>query len=535
MQKITGFLILSSIIISCARVGTPSGGSKDETPPRFLSSKPDTLATKVATKTEEITLNFDEYVVVKDISTQFIISPPPRITPSVSPSSTARKYVSVRFFEPLLENTTYTLNFGSGIQDNNEGNKLENFSYTFSTGDKIDSLQLSGQIKQSLEKNPAGSTIVSLYKVEKDTLGNDSVNLKNKPYYVSRTDTVGRFKLEHLHEGRFRLIAFNDLNSNMIPDTEKEITGFISEIVNPAQDANYDLVLSPVKQPYRAVAAEQDGQGIIKVKFKGNPEKVSVTPVDEDFPPIKIEHQPYADSLYIYFNNKELKNAEKKSRIKFLAQYREKSDTLSALYDNEIKTELTLSPIEKEVTPSSDFILKSNNFIVQVDKSKMEIRKNKEPIDFITEIDSLDSRNTTIKFPIAFDSEYQLQFNAGAFKDFLDQENIDTLSYTIKTKKQSEYGNLNIKIQNKPASRFFFQLMTEKYQVLENIYGEEEVFNFRNLKPGKYLIRILVDENNNGFWDLADLENFIPAEKTYIYPKPVEVRAFWDINEVWIL
>ena len=109
------------------------------------------------------------------------------------------------------------------------------------------------------------------------------------------------------------------------------------------------------------------------------------------------------------------------------------------------------------------------------------------------------------------------------------------MSYVIKTKKQNEFGNLSIRLQNKPDSKFFFQLVNEKYEVLENIYGSQDTFVFQNMKPGKYLIRILVDENNNGIWDPADLENFKPAEPTYLYPNVIDVRPLWDINEVWIL
>ncbi len=540
MQKLIGFLVLSSIIVSCARMGTPGGGAKDITSPKFLGSKPDTLATKVDKNIKEIILNFDEYVIVKDISKQVIISPAPKATPSIEPASTARKYVSVKFYEPLQENTTYTINFGSGIQDNNEGNKLENFSYTFSTGDKIDSLQIAGQVKQSLERSKLSTAVVSLYKLEKDSKGQDSVNLKGKPYYISRVDTAGRFSLDHLHEGNFRLIAFNDLNSDLILNPEKEIAGFSTEIVNPKNAKQYDLVLSPLKQQYRAVGAEQDGQGVIKVKFKGNPKEVTITPLEKDFPPVRINHPNYADSLYIYFNNNDLKTENKRARLKFLTQYKEKTDTLSALYDTTTKTELALAAVEKEITPSNYFTLKSSNYITQTDNSKIEVyknkdSKNKEPVAFETEIDSTNAKNVNIKFPIAFDSEYQIRINAKAFKDFLGNENSDTLTYTITTKKQSDYGNLNIRIQNKPAFKFFFQLLTEKYQVVESIYGENETFEFKNLKPGKYLVRILVDENNNGVWDPADLETFTPAEKTYIYPQPIDVRAFWNINEVWIL
>ncbi|WP_128330819.1 Ig-like domain-containing protein [Apibacter sp. HY039] len=535
MQKALNLFILSCLVISCARVGTPSGGPKDITPPKFLGSKPDTLAVKVDTKIKEITLNFDEYVIVKDISKQVVISPPPKITPSIEPSSTARKYISIKFFEPLENNTTYTINFGSAIQDNNEGNKLTNFSYTFSTGNRIDSLSLSGRVRQSLERDPPKSVLVSLYKIYQDSLGKDSINLKNKPYYISRTDSTGAYKLTHLHQGNYKLIVFNDLNSNLLLDPAKENAGFYTQSVDPQKGETYDLILSPLKQAYKAVGAEQESLGVIKFKFKGNPENIKIKPLEKNFPEIKQNHKPFADSLYIYFNSKELKGLDKKGRIKFLTQYKEKKDTLNVLYDPKSESELTLSAEEKEITPSTIFTLKSNNYIDQVNKKKIELLKGKEPMDFDAEIDEGDARKLNIKFPITFDTTYEIKINSEAVQDFLGQKNKDTLSYSIQTKKQSDYGNLSLRIQNKPDSKFFFQLLTEKYETIQEIYGEKDFFEFKNLKPGKYIIRILVDENNNGIWDAADIEHFIPAEKTYIYPVPIDVRAFWNLNEVWVL
>lgn len=535
MQKIIGLFILCIGLVSCARIGTPSGGPKDITPPKFLSSKPDTLATNVDKSIKEITLNFDEYVVVRDISKQVVISPSLKIFPSIEPTMMARKYVSVKFYEPLKENTTYTVNFGSSIQDNNEGNKLNNFSYTFSTGVSIDSLWISGKVQQSQEKSLPNTIRVSLYKIQKDSLGKDSIDLKEKPYYVTKIDSVGNFKLNHLHEGNYRLIAFDDLNSNLIIDPDKEIVGFSTDIINPVKPSQYDLVLSPVKQKYKAVSADQDGQGVIKFKFKGNPKNVKIIPLDKEFPPVKMQHSEFSDSLYVYFNNKELKNINKKGRMRFITQYKDKSDTLSTLYDNQLETKLSIFPVEKEITPSNYFTLASSTYITEINKNKIQIFKNKEPLNFTLEKDTLNPKNINIKFPINFDSQYNIKVYAKAFKDFLGQENTDTLSYDIQTKKQTEYGNLSIKLQNKPASNFFFQLLTEKYQVIESIYGNKDLFEFKNLMPGNYLIRILVDENNNGFWDLADIDNFIPAEKTYQYNNPINVRALWNINETWVL
>lgn len=535
MCKIVKIFILSSFIISCARVGSPSGGPKDITPPKFLSSKPHNLATHVSPYTKEIELYFDEYVILKDIAQQVIISPPPRITPSLSPVGSARKYVTVRFHEPLLVNTTYNINFGSGIQDNNEGNKLNNFSYTFSTGDKIDSLQVNGTVKQSLKMGLAEPTMVSLYKIEKDKSGKDSINLKNKPYYISRVDSLGNYKLEHLHEGNYKLLAFNDLNLNLIPDTEKEIIGFITKEINPIHAESYDLILSPVKEPYQVIGAKQEGQGMIKVKFKGNPDKLTIIPVDQSFPSYRIDHQSFTDSLYVYFNNKEIKKTEKKFRIKFLVKYRQKADTVNLLYDNTLKSDLLLQPNDKEISPTSYFMLTATNYIDLINKDRIEVIKNSKPVNFSTEIDSLNAKKITIKFPVSYDSEYKVTIKDNAFQDFLNQKNKDTLSYIIKTRKQNEFGNLNIKIKNKPESKFFFQLLNEKYEIMENIYGSQDTFVFQNMRPGKYLIRILVDENNDGNWDRADIENFKPAEPTYLYPNLIEVRPLWDINEVWIL
>lgn len=536
MYKIIKFLVLSSLIVSCARVGSPSGGAKDITPPKFISSKPDTLATRVNPAIKEIVVNFDEYVLLKDIAQQVIISPSPRITPSITPLSTARKYVTVRFFEPLLENTTYTINFGSSIQDNNEGNKLDNFSFTFSTGDKIDSLQVNGNVKQSLKRELVEPIIISLYKVDKDKSGKDSINLKNKPYYISRVDSLGNFKLDHLHEGKFRLLAFNDLNSNLIPDTEKEIIGFYPEYISPGKDMRYDIVLSPAKEVYKVLGAEQDGQGSIKVKLKGNPDKLSLTPIDPSITSYKVQHQPFSDSLYFYFNSNEIKKTEKKFRVKLLLKNNQKADTINLLYDNTLKSDLALSPVEKEITPTSSYLtLKSSNFIKLIDKNKIEVSKNKQPIDFSSQIDSLNAKQLIIKFPVSYDTEYKVTLKDGACKDFLDQKNKDTLSYIIKTKRQNEFGNLKIQLKNKPSSKFFFQLLNEKYDILENIYGSEDTFTFQNLNPGKYLIRILVDDNNNGVWDKADVDIFKPAEPTYLYPNMIDVRPLWNINEVWIL
>ena len=166
MNKTTRFSLLLFtlfVVISCARQGSPTGGPKDETPPVFIKAHPDTLATNVAVDLNEAIINFDEYVVLKEYSKNVVISPSFQIPPIVTPQALAKKYVSIKFQEPLLPNTTYSFNFGDAIQDFNENNKLSNFQYVFSTGDYIDSLKIEGRVNSSYDFTLPKKVLVGLY------------------------------------------------------------------------------------------------------------------------------------------------------------------------------------------------------------------------------------------------------------------------------------------------------------------------------------------------------------------------------------
>ncbi|TWP28047.1 hypothetical protein ETU08_10050 [Apibacter muscae] len=535
MQRFVYIFCLTYLFTSCARMSMPEGGPKDINPPKFLGSNPKMFATNVDVNTKDLTLDFDEYMLVKDVDKQVVVSPPPQTSLVITPTSSAQKKLTVRFSEPLEKNTTYTINFGSSIQDNNEGNQLKNFSYIFSTGDYIDSLELSGKVQKSLNKDWDPSTVIGLYKVVKDSLGNDSINLKNKPYYITKIDSAGNFSLKNLHEGNYRLFAFTDLSSNLILDTKNEAAGFYPDIINPQLSSAYSITLSPIKQLYKAEKISQEAQGILKVNFKGNPKEVTIQPLDSNFPSYDIDHKPFSDSLYLYFNNKKFIDKEKKFKLEFLVESSNNKDTLSLVYDNSKESPLKLAQSHKEVTPTQSLTLESNNYIKTIDTNLIKVFKDSDTLDFLAVIDSTDTKKINLNFPVSYDSNYKIEINKNAIEDFLGHKNEDSIVYSLKTKKQNELGNLNIEIQNKPTSNFFFQLLDDKGKIIENIYGNNDSFNFKNLIPGTYSIRILVDENNNGFWDLLDLENLIPAEKTYLYPKAIEVRPYWDLNETWVL
>ncbi len=167
IQRILSFFFLIAVVLAalqCARRGSPTGGPKDNTPPVLLKAEPENLTTEF--KAKKIRLYFDEYIKLEDVQNQLIVSPPLKYNPEVTPQGGARKYVEITLKDTLLENTTYTLNFGQGIVDNNEGNPNSFLTYVFSTGTYIDSLTVSGVVKDAFNKKADEFISVMLYEID---------------------------------------------------------------------------------------------------------------------------------------------------------------------------------------------------------------------------------------------------------------------------------------------------------------------------------------------------------------------------------
>ncbi len=212
----------------CANPVTPSGGPKDTTPPAFLKSEPPPFTTYFHSKT--IRLYFDEYVQLKDVQKNLIISPPMKSEPDLKIKG---KSVVVTFDEELLANTTYNIYFGDAIVDVNEGNPASNFTYVFSTGAVIDSMTLHGYVYDAFNLKPVENASVMLYYDMYDTIPFDSAPFYVRPYYMTRTDKQGNFVLKNLRDIGYKMFALVDENSSMTYDQPSEQIGFIDSIVFP--------------------------------------------------------------------------------------------------------------------------------------------------------------------------------------------------------------------------------------------------------------------------------------------------------------
>ena len=208
VKKIILFFIAFSII-GCAKRGTPDGGPKDEDPPIFIRSQPPNNSSNF--DSESIRIYFDEYIKLEKINSQLIVSPPiEKSGYSIFPQSGASKFIDIDLKDSLQKNSTYSFNFGQALVDNNEGNPLPFFKYVLSTGNYIDSLNISGNIRDSYSKDTDEFITAMLYPI--DSLYNDSIIYKGKPLYVSNTLDSTNFNFTNLKKGIYKLVAIKDLS-----------------------------------------------------------------------------------------------------------------------------------------------------------------------------------------------------------------------------------------------------------------------------------------------------------------------------------
>ena len=201
------FLTLCSLLIfcvvcfpGCANIVPPSGGPRDTIPPRLVSALPVDSVKHFAEK--KIILNFNEYIDGKDLRTELVVNPVPKVDPIIDAKL---KVITIRLKDTPLANTTYSLTFGKGIKDVNEGNILRNFIYVYSTGDVIDKGDFTGDVVVA-NTGKRDSTIIAMLHVS-DT---DSAVIKNRPRYIAKTDTTGRFHFQFVKPGKYWLYALKD-------------------------------------------------------------------------------------------------------------------------------------------------------------------------------------------------------------------------------------------------------------------------------------------------------------------------------------
>lgn len=534
MKKIVFLFILNLILFSCARVGSPVGGDKDTIAPQVVGSNIDTSRVNVPRNIGELRIDFDEYITLKEINKNLIISPPIKKMKKILPSGMANKYLLIKWDDTLQANTTYSFNFGNAIVDNNEGNALKYYNFAFSTGNKIDDLYISGEVKSLIAnketKTEEKNLVVGLYQVK------DTMNYRQKPYYITKADPDGYFELNYLSPGKYRILAFEDTNANSVFDAGKENVGFLKdEIVLDQSISGLKINLYPSKKTLKYVEMKENPGGIL-MTFEGNPEMVKVLSLTEKLQDYKVTHTAKSDSVNIWFDAKKQNiGIAQSENLKFSYDNGAKKDTVSIFYRYNTKNEMTVSNSKGSLLPPNQgFAITSNYFIDKIQPEKWTLVSDSIKQDFTAKISENNPYEIQVKSAFKEGKKYSLTVPKETVSSFY--ESIQkSYRFDFEGDKTENYGTLTITIENPPTHIFWLQMLNESGDVIYSKYGKESQITFNSLKPGKYQLRILVDNNENGIWDTADFANGEFAEDVYILDKKIDIRPLWEIRETWNL
>src|SRR5690606_996365 len=279
LKRILGLLFLSLMVLAlwqCAKRGTPTGGPKDLRPPELIRSEPQNFSIGFTAK--KIRLYFDELIKLEDVQNQLVVSPPFKLPPEISPQGYPSKYIEILIKDTLRENTTYTINFGQSIVDNNEGNPNPFLSYVFSTGDYLDSLSLSGAVKDAFKRRAEPFISVMLYQI--DSSFTDSTIYKSPPLYISNTGaSLPLFELNHRKAGKYALIGLKDENRNNMFDQRLDKIGFLADTISLPTDSIYLLNLFKELPDYSASVPTYLAKNKILFGYSGDYRDMRIEPL----------------------------------------------------------------------------------------------------------------------------------------------------------------------------------------------------------------------------------------------------------------
>lgn len=521
--RLLSIVFFAIVLVSCANRGSPSGGEVDEEPPVILSASPENFSTNF--KADEIRIYFDEYIKIKDLRKQLIISPPMDTEPDIIPLGGASKYISIKIKDALEPNTTYAFNFGESIVDNNEGNPYPYYRYVFSTGDTIDSLSVKGYVEDALLEKP--DTFVSVMLYEVDSTYSDSIVFKEKPRYITNTlDSVTTFSIDNIKAGTYKLIALKDKNGNYKFDQKDDKIGFKESFITVPTDSIYPLTLFKEKVNFKAIKPKQDGATRIIFPYEGDYESMRIK-VLGDTPEgyqTRIVKDELTDTLYYWY-----KPQFEVDTTFFVVTNEKYVDTFKHRFRKLEEDSLEIKKISKgTLNFDQDIIVEGNLPLTEIDRSKIKlINKDSLDVDFEIKYDSILNRYT---FPIKKEEgeKYSFTMLPGTFSDFYGGTNKDTLIFNARTRLKSDYGNIRVNIRNAKFP-LIVQLVNDKGDVLYERYAKDSpVVDFTNLEPKPYSLRVIYDTNGNGKYDTGNYLLGIQPERVSYSPPIEEVRASFD-------
>jgi uncharacterized protein (DUF2141 family) len=559
-----GYLFVSS----CASPSSPTGGPKDTIPPNLISSVPVNQSLNYEKRT--FTLEFDERIKTEKLKEQLIITP---LTESDYDYVVKKNTFKITFEDPFLENTTYTLNFRESIQDITEGNPTEDNKFTFSTGDYIDSMSVSGYVKDLLTYDTLENVTVGLYRAE------DTVTIFNgSPYYFTETDETGQFIIENIKNGPYLIYAFVDDNKNLTLETNNENYAFLKDTIfldSATYDFSLDLVSLDLSE-LKVMTSLSSGQ-YYEINF-------NKFLADYDIAPLNNDHTFFTSTSK---QGKSIRFYNSFTDVDSLAATIQASDSIGATVLDTVYVKFTESrrqpdelnfkvlpekgtPVETEFyvdiafnkpivhhQTDSIYLRYDTTMIAQVADSSFIWGKHRDKVSFQVVFDPIlidtiqakkrrmeESLKDSVKSlqteskkqQIGSESKkeskvpnkgLQLYFGNASFISIENDTSSATgISYQII--QPSEFGKQKIDVLSN-YDGYFIQLLKTNYEIVQEVQ-DQNAFTFDLVPPGKYLIRVLIDANNDGVWSPGNMRKQIEPEPVYIYPETIVIRADWETS-----
>ena len=534
MKKLISAVLLIVVINGCAKRGSPTGGPVDSIPPVLINASPKINSTNFDSK--EIRLTFDEFVKLDNVDEQLIISPPiNKSSYEVKPLNGVTKKVFLEFIDSLETETTYSINFGNSIKDNNEGNPLTFFSYTFSTGETIDSLYVRGNISDAFDKETDDYISIHLYRI--DSIFNDSIIFNNRPTYISNSLDSTSYQFKNIKEGKYLILALKDIDNNYFFDPFYDKIGFIDSLITLPRDSIINFKLfkeetSLIWDKPHFINSEKIGFGYYGKLDLKNIEIVSSIPDSVNYTYTKEIEK---DTLIFWlsknsFDSLNFNLIEKDTTKLVTVKFDRAKDTLI--------DSLSISPKTANIIHLKEtFKLSSNIPLKNIEDSLITIRDiDSLIVPFTTSInDNLDQID--IKFEVSPSDNYRLFILPEAIKDIRGVSNNDTLQYNVVSQSLEDYGNVYLDVIRNSNSKFILQMIDSNgdvIRVFKNV-NQDATYNFDYVRPGKYIFRLIEDTNNNDKWDTGNYLKKIKPERVYYFSNELEVRANWDLNETFNL
>ncbi|GEQ84669.1 hypothetical protein ULMS_01770 [Patiriisocius marinistellae] len=515
--------------VDCAKKGRPSGGVRDSIPPIITRSFPENFTTSFSEN--EIRITFDEYVKLKDINKELIISPPLKYPPIITPTNVS-KTVRIKILDTLRENTTYSFNFGNSILDNNEGNIFPNYKYVISTGTFIDSLKLKGTVTDALLAETKNPTAILLYEIDENY--NDSIIFNEKPNYITTTiNESNNFELTNIKEGVYQLIALKETTNNYTfqPDTDK--IAFYPTPISIPTDSTFELKLFKEIVAFKPSRPKLESKNRISFGYNGNGDSLQIKLLSEmpkEFESIVLKQQN-KDTLNYWFKPEVTQDS-----LVFETKHKTQRDTFTVRMRELFADSIQLTPKFVGAVAQRDTLeIQSSTPLIKLNDSLISIiNKDSLAVAFTSRIHRK-TNNAQIIFPKTEEDNYSVTMLKGALVDFFQNES-DSIVFKQVVKPVSDFSTLTLNLVNVDEYPIIAQLVNEKFEVIDKIYlTENKPIYFEYIKPGNYFIRLLFDSNNNKKWDTGNFLLKTAPEKVVYYPTKIELRPNWSWNETFIL